>query len=75
MKFNESDNQIKGKVMGTIFAWTCATLSMGYLEIKLYSVCTLRYGEHIKENRSHFWMTAIQFYRVAKVARKCCYSL
>ena len=34
------------------------TKSMGYLEIKLYSVCTFKYGEllaeHIKENWNRF---------------------
>ena len=40
MKFNdEVYNQIKGTAMGTIFAPTYATLSMGYFEIKLYSAC------------------------------------
>ena len=38
MKFNdESYNQIKDIAMGTIYAATSATLSMGYFEIKLYS--------------------------------------
>ena len=55
MKSNyEFYNQMKGTTMGTIFAPTYATLSMGHLEIKLYSVCTLKYGEllaeYIKEN-------------------------
>ena len=44
--------------MGTIFAPTYATLSMGYFEIKLYSVCTFTYGhilaEYIKENWNRF---------------------
>ena len=52
--------------MGTIFAPTYATLSMGYFEMKLYSVCTSKYAEllaeYIKENWNRFfWMTAIQF--------------
>ena len=59
MKFdNEVYNQIKGTAMGTIFAPTYATLSMGYFEIKLYSVCTFKYGEllaeYIKENWNRF---------------------
>ena len=59
MKFNnEFYNQIKGTSMGTIFAPTYATLSMRFFEIKLYSVCTLKYGvlltEYIKENWNHF---------------------
>ena len=46
MKFyNEFYNQIKGTTMGTIFAPTYATLSMRYFEIKLYSVCTFKYGK------------------------------
>ena len=44
--------------MGTIFAPTYATLSMGYFEIKLYSVCNFKYGEllagYIKENWNRF---------------------
>ena len=45
MKFNnEFYNQIKGTAMGTIFAPTYATLSMGYFEIKLHSVCTFNMG-------------------------------
>ena len=59
MKFNnEFYNQIKGTVMGTIFAPTYATLSMGYFEIKLYSVWTFKYGEllveYIKKNWNRF---------------------
>ena len=59
MKFNnEYYNQIKGTVMGTIFAPTYATLSMGYFQIKLYSAYTLKYGEllaeYIKENWNRF---------------------
>ena len=59
MEFNnEVYNQIKGTAMGTIFAPTYATLSMGYFEIKLYSVCTFKYGqllaEYIKENWNRF---------------------
>ena len=59
MKFNnEYYNQIKGTAMGTIFAPTYATLSMGYSEIKLYSVCFFKYGEllakYIKENWNRF---------------------
>ena len=55
---NEFYNQIKGTAMGTIFAPTCATLLMGYFEIKLYSVCMFKYGEllaeYIKGNWNHF---------------------
>ena len=59
MKFNNAYyDQIKGTAMGTIFATTYTTLSMGYFEIKLYSVCTFKYGEllaeYIKENWNHF---------------------
>ena len=59
MKFNnEYYNQIKGTAMGTIFAPTYATLSTKYFEIKLYSVCTFKYGEllaeFIKENWNRF---------------------
>ena len=72
-------NEIKGTAMGSIFAPTYATLTWRYLEIKLYSVCSFEYGErlaeHIKENWTRFWMTAIQFYGVAKLALRSYYSL
>ena len=67
MKFNnEFYNQIEDTAMGTVFAPTYATLSMGYFEIKLYSVCTFKYedllAEYIKENwNCLFWMTTLQF--------------
>ena len=59
MKFNnEYYNHIKGTAMGTIFAPTYATLSMGHFEIKLYSVWTFKYeellAEYIKENWNRF---------------------
>ena len=59
MKFNNKFyNQSKGTVMWTIFAPTYATLSIGYIEIKLYSICTFKHGEllaeYIKENQSRF---------------------
>ena len=42
MKFNnEFYNQTKGTAKGIILAPTYVTFSMGYFEIKLYSVCTL----------------------------------
>ena len=64
MKFNqEFYNQIKGTAMGTIFAPTYITLSMGYFEIKLNSVCTFKYGELniSRKTGTVFWMTAVQF--------------
>ena len=59
MKSNhEFYNQIKGTAMGTIFAPTYTTLSMRYFEIKLYIVCTFKYGELlgecVKENWNRF---------------------
>ena len=59
MKFNNKFyNQIKGTARSTIFAPTYATLLMRYFEIKLYSVCTFKYGEllaeYIKENWNRF---------------------
>ena len=48
----------KGTVMGRIFAPTYATSSMGYFRIKLYRICTFKYGEllveYVKENWNHF---------------------
>ena len=44
LKFNNKFyNQIKGTAMGTIFAPTYGISSMGYFEIKLYSICTFKY--------------------------------
>ena len=59
MKFNnEFYSQSKGTAMGTISTPTYATLSMGYFEIKLFSVCTFKYGEllaeYIKKNGNRF---------------------
>ena len=59
VKFNnELYNQIKGTAMSSIFAPPYATLSMGYFEIKLYDICTFKYGkllaEYIKENWNRF---------------------
>ena len=50
MKFNNGFyNKIKGTATGTIVTPTCATLSMGYFEAKLYSFCTFKYGELLAE--------------------------
>ena len=49
---NEFYNQIKGTAINTIYTPTCATLSTGYLEIKLYSICTFEYGELLAEDIS-----------------------
>ena len=56
---NDFYNQIKVTAMATIFAPTYTTLSIGYFEIKLYSVCNFKYGEvlaeYIKENWDRFF--------------------
>ena len=56
---NDFYNQIKVTAMATIFAPTYTTLSIGYFEIKLYSVCNFTYGEllaeYIKENWDRFF--------------------
>ena len=50
MKFNnEFYNKIKGTTVRVIFAPTYVTFSMGYFKIKLYSVCTFKYGEILAE--------------------------
>ena len=33
--------------MGTIFAPTCATLTMGYLELKFYNICNNKFGVNL----------------------------
>ena len=56
MKFNNDFyNQIKGTVMGTIFAPIYATSSMGYFEVKLYIVCTFEYEELLAEYIKEKW--------------------
>ena len=58
--------------MGTIFTPTYATLLMGYFEMKLYSVCTFKYGEplagHIKENWNRFLHDCYTVLRSSKVS-------
>ena len=70
--YNEFYNQIKGTAMTTIFAPTYATLSMGYFEIKLYSVCTFKYGEllakHIKENWNRFLDDCCTIFRNSQIS-------
>ena len=71
LKFNnEYYNQIKGTAMGTIFAPTYATLSMRYFEIKLYSVCTFKYGlaECIKKNWNRFLDDCYKVLRSSKIS-------
>ena len=55
---DEFYRQISGAAMGTIFAPTYATLTMGYFEIHFYNICELKWGkefqEFILENWSHF---------------------
>ena len=46
---NQLYNQIENTTMGTIFAPTYGTLSIGYIEIKLCSACTFKYGKHLAE--------------------------
>ena len=50
--------QISGTAMGTIFAPTYATLTMGYLELKLYQVCEINFSANVRsfifENWSRF---------------------
>ena len=36
------DKPISGVAMGTIFAQTCATLTMGSLEVRLYDICKVK---------------------------------
>ena len=56
MKFNnEYYNQIIGIAIGTIFTPTYGILSMGYFEIKLYSVCIFKYGELLAEYINENW--------------------
>ena len=65
--------------MGTIFAPTYATLSMGYFEIKLYSVWTFKYGEllveYIKENWNRFLDDCYTVLRSSQLVLKSYYSL
>ena len=69
---NEFYNQIRGTAMGTIFAPTYTTLSMGYFEIKLYSACTFKHeellAEYIKENQNHFLHDCYTFLRSSQIS-------
>ena len=55
---DEFYRQISGTAMGTIFAPTYATLTMGYFEFYFYNICELKWGkefqEFILENWSRF---------------------
>jgi len=55
---NEYFTQIGGMAMGTIFAPTYATLTMGFFEIKLYDLCELNWGpitkQYVIKNWSRF---------------------
>ena len=55
---DEYCNQILGTAMGSIFAPDYAGLTVGYLEIKLYTICELKWGKvtmlYIYENWSRF---------------------
>ena len=35
--------------MGTIFAWTYVTLTMGYFEVHFYNNCELKWGKEFQE--------------------------
>ena len=41
--------QISGTAMGTIFAPTCATLTLGYFEVHFCNICELKWGKEFKE--------------------------
>ena len=80
MKFNdEFYNQIKGTRMGTIVAPTYATLLMGYLEIKLYSVYTFKYrellAEYINDNWNRFLDDCYTALRSSQISPEEYYSL
>ena len=46
---NKYYNQIKGTAMGTIFAPTYATLTIGYFEIKFDQICELKWGKDTRD--------------------------
>ena len=59
MKFiDKSYNHIRGTTMGAIFSPIYSTLSMGYFQIKVYSVCIFTQGQlladYIRENWNSF---------------------
>ena len=55
---DEFYGQISGTAMGTVFAPTYGTLTMGYFEFHFYNICELKWGkefqEFILENWSRF---------------------
>ena len=69
---NEFYNQIKGTTMHTILAPTYTILLMGYFEIKLYSVCTFKYGdllaEYIKGNWNRFFEDCYTVLRSSQIS-------
>ena len=46
---DEFYRQISGTAMGTIFAWTYVTLTMGYFEVHFYNNCELKWGKEFQE--------------------------
>ena len=46
---DEFYRQITGTAMGTIFAPTYATLTMGYFEVDFYNTCELKWGKEFQE--------------------------
>ena len=45
---DEFYRQISGTAMGTIFATTYATLTMGYSEVHFYNICEIKWGKNFK---------------------------
>lgn len=52
---DEFYHQISGTAMGTIFAPTYASLTMGYFELKLYNICELKWGTNFSESLKENW--------------------
>ena len=46
---DEFYRQISGTAIGTIFAPTYATLTMGYCEVHFYNICELKWGKEFQE--------------------------
>ena len=45
---NEYFNQIKGTTMGTIFAPTYTSLTIGFFELMFYDLCRDKFGEDLE---------------------------
>ena len=56
---DEFYKQISETAMGTIFAPTYATLTMGYFEVHFYNICELKWGKEFQEFILENWSRSL----------------